>query len=269
MFIILFVIPRVFGLTAASCNVRTCQVIKSKLWRVYSIVCGCCFLIAYPFAITAILTHITLTSESNIFIYIDITNYAATYLFCVAIYLRVMMSTEKLTQSNNLHFTVFDECRALCKQRKDVTFFLYFTNRAFYLYVGNAILNTIKLVENSERLVGVPFIYKILYFLPDMIMASTIIRFRTAVTMYTMCCEQINQVLSECIGRIKSTKCKPLNARFRAVAHVSHTFDKVTERHCKLYSLVKSTETLSGNLLLFSILRTFAHLSSTVILIYI
>lgn len=264
IFIVLYIIPRVFGLTAASCNIRSCKIYKSTCWRIYAIGCACAFTVMYPIAIITILTSIKAHYQGKVFVFIDISNYFATYLFCVAIYLPVMSSSPELIEYINLNFSLYDDCKALCKDRREIMFFLLFTSRAIYLYIGNTVLNTLKLNENSEDLAMVPFIYKCSFFIPDMIMASTMIRFRSAITMYIMCCKRINQAFSECLNSLKTFNGKSANERFRISIRAKYTFDKITECHAKLYSSIKATESLSGNLLIFSILTAFAHLSSTV-----
>lgn len=265
LFIILFLLPRQYGLAAASCRIRTCTAFKSNLWRTYSIVCACLFLVVYPIAIITIQPKMKAISEGHIFVLIDITNYCLMYAFCVAVYLRVISSPTKLINFNNLNFTLFEECKALCKDRREIMFVLLFTTRILYLYLGTTVVNAITLVENEENLKNVSFIFKYTYLVPDLVMASEMIRFRSSIFMGIICCQRINQAFSECIDSLKTSKEKPADERFRIFFRAKHTFHKITDCHAKLYYLAKETEALSGNLLLFSILKAFAHLSTTVI----
>lgn len=267
MFLVLFMIPRQLGLSSASCNLKTRDVQKSKFWRIYSIVCACAFTVVYPFAIIKILESLESTSDAKVFAIIDITNYFATYLFCVTIYLRVLVSSTELLELNNSCVKMFLECRQLYGDQREIVFFLLFATRVLYLYLGNSTLNAATLIHHNQELEDVPFVYKCLYFVPDLVWATTMIRLRSAITMFVFCLKQINQACSKCILALAesvSSDDKPANEQFRHFAHAKHTFDKITDCHSRLFDLVRKTDSIAGNILIFSILKAFAHLSSTV-----
>lgn len=264
IFLVLFMIPRQLGLSSASCNLKTRDVQKSQFWRIYSIICACAFTVVYPFAIIKILESLESTSDAKVFVIIDITNYFATYLFCVTIYLRVLVSSTELLALNNSCVNMFLECRHLCEDKREIGFFLLFATRVLYLYLGNTTLNAVTLIHHSQELEDVPFVYKCLYFVPDLVWATTMIRLRSAITMFVFCLKQINQACSKCIYPLALSDDEPANEQFRHFAHAKHTFDKITDCHSRLFDLVRKTDSIAGNILIFSILKAFAHLSSTV-----
>lgn len=265
LYVIVLLLPRQLGLLAANCNVHTRLMSKSTFWKIYSIVCGCIFSIVYPFAIKVILSKTNALSKSGLFAYIEITNYVAMYLFTVAIYIRIMFSSTKHMNYNNLAFSVLDECKSLCNDRKEFEYILPFVIRVIYLYFGYAILNAINLSEHSDDLSDVPIFYKFLYFMPDLVMASTTIRVHTSIAMQVIGCKCINEAISACLERVKKARnVTSPNERMRIYYRECHTFDKITEVHEKLYTVTRRTEELTSNLMIFSILKAFAHLSSMV-----
>lgn len=264
VFFILYLIPCPFGLTVTSFDHVKCKMCKSTFWNTYSIICACIFSSMYPFAMITIMTSLAPGYEAKIFLLIDIVNYMATYLFCVAIYLSLITSSAKLIKFINGNFEFYDECNLLCEDRRDYGFYASFSIRTLYLYIGNFFLNALKLMEHSENLTMVPLLYKCLYFIPDMIIAATTIRFRSGITVNIMCCKRISQALSECFDRMKESIGKSSIERFRTYAREKHIFDKIVDCHSKMYNLVQATEVLYRNSLIFTTLRAFALLSSTV-----
>lgn len=264
MFLALFMIPRQFGLSTGSCNMKTCKVYASKLWFFHSIAYGLSFSVAYPFAINKILSSMKATSEGKVFVLIDIANYFATYLFCVTIYLRVLSSSNQLIAYNNSCIDIFRECKKLYKGPRETKFFLLFTTRILYLYLGNTILNAITLYQHSDELSDVSFFYKNLFLIPDLIMATTMIRFRSGIAMYVVCCKQINRAFSECLNLVQMSDGKSYDEQKKIFLQAKNTFEKISEVHSKLFNIIREAETLTGNILIFSILKAFAHLSSTV-----
>lgn len=218
----------------------------------------------YPFAMITIMTSLAPGYEGKIFLLIDIVNYMATYLFCVAIYLSLITSSAKLIKFINGNFAFYDECNVLCEDRRDSIANIIFSIRTLYLYIGNFLLNALKLTENRENLAMVPLLYKCLYFIPDIIIAATTIRFRSGITVNIVCCKRISQALSECFDKMKKSIGKSPKERFRVYAREKHTFDKIVDCHGKMYNLVQATEVLYRNSLIFTTLRAFALLSSTV-----
>lgn len=265
LYVIVLLLPRQLGLLAANCNVHTRLMSKSTFWKIYSIICGCIFSIVYPFAIKGILSKTNALSKSGLFAYIEITNYVAMYLFTVAIYIRIVFSSTKHINYNNRAFSVLNECKLLCNDLKDFEYVLPFVIRVIYLYFGYAILNAINLSDHSEDLSAVPIYYKFLFFVPDLVMASTTIRVHTSIAMQVICCKRINEALSECLARVrKARNVTSPNERMRIYCRECQTFDKITDSHAKLYAVTRGTEELTSNLMIFSILKAFAHLSSMV-----
>lgn len=267
LFIILVLLPRQYGLTAASVNVRKCRVFKSNLWRIYSIVCACTFSVMYPFAIFAIQANFKPIFEGKMIVFIDTFNYLTMYVFCVAVYLRVISAPSKFIKFDNMSFTVFYKCKTLCKDKRDIVFFALFTTRVLYLYLGHFVLNTVELTEHSSELTTVPFIYKFFYLVPDIVMASEMIRFRSGIFMGITCCQRINQAFVECFEMLKASNNQPAKERSRIYFRAKYTFDKITDCHSNMFSLVKETESLSGILIILSVLKIFTHLSTTVNLV--
>lgn len=257
-------VPRFFGLSSVKFDMQTCKLSKSNFWRVYIIIYACVFAVSYPFAIIAILAGIRKSSKSRILVYIDVTNYIATYIFCLAVYLNLAIASTKGMILFNAISALWDECKVLCKDNREFKYLFNFILQALYLYIGNVVLNAITLAEYSESLTMVPFVYKFLYYFPDLIMATSMLRFRSIFSLFVMCCQRINQAFSECMHHLEECDDKSSDERLNTIFRARYTFDKIAQSQENLYHSIKGNAALFGALVIFSILKAFAHLSSTV-----
>lgn len=264
VFTVLFIIPRQLGVSTASFDVKTRLLYKSKFWQIHATIFALTFAISYPFAINSIISRLKAAAEGKVYMLIDIGNYGSTYVFCVIIYLRVLTSTDMLIKFSNKCIEIFGECRNLATDNKEKGFFILFIARVSYLYLGGAALNAVNLEMFGEDIATVPFAFKMIYFIPDLVMATTMIRFRSAISLFTRCCRQINQALVECTALLETSEGKLEKDRIEIILRAKRNFDHIAEIHAKLFNLIRETEILAGNVLIFSILKAFAHLSSTV-----
>lgn len=253
------VAPRQFGLLAANCNIQTRQMSKSKIWLVYSVLCGCLFTIFYPMSIQAISLK-----TNGIFTFIEITNHAAMYFFVLVAFIRIAIFPTNHANYSNLGFATFDQCKTIYPDNREKSFIIPLTIRVIYLYLGYAALNAISLVRHSENLETVPFLYILIYFAPDLVMGSSMLRFHTTVAMQIICCTRINQALSECMDRVQRCYIKNPPKRLKFLRKEYRTFIQITKCYGQLYELSLKTEKIASLLLLFYILKAFAHISSMV-----
>lgn len=219
-------------------------------------------MIAYPFAIFAISSRTK--TDGDIFVFIEITNYAAMYLFTVAVFCRIAIYAKTHIDYINSGFSITEKCKSLCNDNREVPLILPLVIRVIYLYFGYTTLNVITLMQNSENLTSVPLIYKFTYFVPDLVMANTMIRFHMTIVLQQLCCKRINQALSECMEMMKNSSIKSTLKNPQIQIYVKKKFDKIIECHSILYGVTRGTEVLAGSVLIFYILKAFAHLSSMV-----
>lgn len=264
LFIIVMVIPRQFGLLAANCNIQTRQLSHSRFWLAYSTVWGCFFTIIYPLSIQAISLK-----TNGIFTFIEITNHAAMYIFVLIAFIRIAIFSTNHSNYSNLGFATFDKCKTICPDNREKSFIAPLTIRVIYLYVGYAVLNAISLMQQGENLEAVPFLYKLIYFTPDLVMACSMLRYHTTVAMQIICCTRVNQALSECMDRVQRCYIKNPSKRLRFFCKEYQTFHQITNCYTQLYELSRKTEKLVSLLMSFYILKAFAHVSSMVSLLVI
>lgn len=265
--IVNLLVPRQFGLLAMHCDFRTSHISKSNFWLIYSIIFACIFSVSYPFAIMMIWEKTNTLSDGSLIAFIEISNHIAMYLVTVAIYIRITCTATHHMNYTNFVYATFNECRTLCNDRRELEYVFSLIIRTTYLYFGYGFLNARKLYQHSDVLNTIPILYKFVYFLPDLVMGNTLLRIHTTFAIQTMSCERINEALSECIDNmIKANRITSTSERLRIYSESSRTFDKLTELHAKIYKITRGTEELTSNLMIFSISKTFAHLSSTVII---
>lgn len=259
LFIIVMLVPRQFGLLAANCDIQRRQLIHSKIWLAYSILCGCFFTITYPLSIQ------TISLKTNgIFTFIEITNHAAMYFFVLVAFIRIAIFSRYHANYTNLGFATFDQCKTIYPDNREKAFIIPITIRLIYLYLGYAALNVISLMQHSENLETVPSLYILIYFAPDVVMACSMLRFHTTVAMQIICCNRINQALSECMDRVQRTYIKNPSKRFKFYLKEYETFNQIIECYRQLYELSRKTERLVSLLMLFYVLKAVAHISSMV-----
>lgn len=261
LFISVLLIPRQFGLFAANCDFRTRLVSKSLFWYMYSILFGCIFSISYPLAIYSMISNRKIPADSKVYIIVETINYAAMYLFAVIIYIRVIFSVTQFTNCNNLAFTTLDQCRALCKDDRSI---FYVVPLALYRYLIYTALNAIALTLFSEDLKTVSFFYKFIYFIPDIVMANTMVRIQTVISVQIISCQRVNQAFSECLIMVKKSSRKSQVERHKISYQAKRNFEKITECHTKIYDVTKITSELTANLIILTILKAFVHISSMV-----
>lgn len=253
------VLPRQFGLLAANCNIHTRQMSHSKIWLTYSLLCGCLFTIIYPLSIQAISLK-----TNGIFTFIEITNHAAMYLFVLVAFLRIAVFSTNHSNYSNYAFATFDLCKTLYPDNRENSFIIPLTVRVVYLYLGYAVLNAITLLQHSENLETVPYLYQLVYLVPDLVMACSMLRFHTTVALQIICCTRINQALSECMDRVQRCYIENPIKRLKFFRREYKLFNQITKCYRQLYELSRKTEKIASLLMLFYILKAFAHISSMV-----
>lgn len=264
IFVVIILLPRHFGLLSGSCNIQTRQISQSKFWRIYALFCGFSFTILYPLSIYTISPKIKAISQVNVFTFIEISNHVATYVFSVAVFVTVVCGSAKHIHFMNFAFSTFDQCKELVYGNKENAFLLSFAVRVIYLYFGYATLNAVSLIQYQEHLESVPFIYKCVYFAPDMVMASTMLRFHTAISVQVICCHRLNKAFSECMDRVKQSRMELPTKRFKTQFYARQQFGKIVKCHSRLYEFSRKSEELASILMLFYVLKAFAYISSMV-----
>lgn len=263
-FVMVLLIPRQLGLLGLSSNIRTRQMSRSQIWLFYSIACGFTFSITYPMAIHSILSNNKELSECMTHFVIEVVNHITMYLFSMAIYLRSVISIENHMKYNNLAFKTLDKCAKLCTDKRENAFILPFVIRVICSYLGYITLNVVTLTQIAENLRTLPILYIAIYFIPDLIMTSTMIRVGTAISMQILSCQRVNQSFFECMNLVnKSFKKSPVEQMkmgFRAL----HRFNRISEHHIKVCDLTRKTKDLTSSLVISSILKAFVHISSLV-----
>lgn len=254
-------VPRQLGLLGLSANIRTRQMSRSQFWLFYSIASGCTFSITYPMAIHSILSNNNELSEFTTHFLIEVVNYITMYLFSTAIYLRIAISIENHMKYNNFAFKTLDKCATLCTDKRENTFILPFVIRVIYSYLGYITLNVVTLTQITENLRTLPFLYIFIYFIPDLIMTSTMIRVGTAISMQILSFQRVNQAFFDCMHLVnKSFKKSPVE-QMKMGFSALHRFNRITEHHIKIYDLTRKTKDLTSSLVISSILKTFVHIS--------
>lgn len=265
LFVIILILPRQFGLLAARSDLKTQQLYHSFYWRIYSILCILVFAITYPIAIWSILSIKDVTPENKVHLVIEIINHIAMYLFSMLIYIRALFTIALHMDYSNSSFKILNECKALCADNRETAHIFPLAIRVIFSFAGYVVLNAIALMENGENLQKTPIFYVFIYFIPDYVAASTLVRVATSISMQVISCERIGQAFSECMSTVRKSFKKSTLQRLRIDAQANQRFDRITECHSNVYELTRRIEKLTSNLVICSIMKIFIHIATMVI----
>lgn len=262
-----FLLPRYFGLLSLSYDFKAGRLIPSLPWLIVCNLSGILFIGIYPFAATAIVKNRALrdNEDNGIGRIMDVSQYVIWYVLSVSVYIRQMYFSKQQMHLMNRVISFYRECETLCEEKVQVGEFLYpFILRGIYSYCGYAILNSLILVYFFDDLSQVNFIYKIAYFVPNIAITTTTIRFHSGVMQLTICGRCINRAFSQCIERVNAAHNKS-SAEFEQVCSLAmERFDLLTTYHEEWYKVARLMEKGLSLLMLFTVTNAFMNLTSTV-----
>lgn len=266
-FIFNFFVPRCFGLVSLRIDLHAERLVYSRHWLIICNICGLLFIGIYPFAAMEIIKNRTLRDNEDNCIgrIMDVSQYVVWYILSVSVFCRQMYFSKRQMHMTNRTIIFYRQCETLCDVKVKVGEFIYpFIFRGIYSYVGYAILNHLILVYFFGDLSQVNFVYKFAYFIPNIVITTTTIRFHSGVMQLTICGRNINRAFSQCIESVNAAHNRPTDELENVCALARERFDLLTTYHDEWYKIARLMEKGLSLLMLFAVTNVFMNLTSTV-----
>lgn len=266
MFLINFVVPRMFGLLPLKHNVDTLYLSRSKLWYIYCLIIAGTYLFVYPVALNHIISSRTENNDSGIAQIVEKLHYCATYILGIAVYIRQLFFTNTVANFINNGIDFYSRAEQLYPNLKGgiLEFAIVYIGRAVYSYVGYSLVNYLTLTYFYGELKNANYFYMVLYFLPDIILTSTAIRFHSTIIIQIVVLRRINAAFARCIEQINAGKNKPPLERAKDFTRIASEFDRIAIYYEQIWVFRKSIDYIFSNIILFAILNAFMNLTCVV-----
>lgn len=263
-----FMVPQQFGLLSACFDSHAQRLVPSWGWLIFSNVIGHMFVCIYPIAVVQIIQHRTSHSDgddSSISRKIEVLQHATMYVVSVAVFVQQMYFSKLQLNTVNRGLTFYHRCEALCGDDINIAEYIYpYVLRASSSYIGYAVLNFFTIFDLYGELSPVNFIYKIAFFMPNIVITTTTIRFHSAVLMLTVGGRWINQAFHDCIESVNRTQNGTQAKQQRACQLAVERFEFIVTYHAEWYAIAGAMEKGQSILMLLAVTNNVINLTSTV-----
>lgn len=266
-YILDFLVPRCFGLLSLRFNSDTEQFQSSHFWLIVCNLWGLVFIGIYPFAAIRIITNRPpLDNEDNTIGQLMFRlHFVMTYVMSASVFIRQMLFSKHIMHSTNRLKRLCRQCETLSEEKMDVGEFIYsFIVRAFYSYSGFAAINCLALMIYFGDLSKVHLFYKIVYFMPNIVITTATISFHSGLMQLTICGRRLNREFKRCIKNINAAHNKPTTEFEQVCASTMRRFDYLTTFHgewCEIAHMVEKGLSLP---MLLIVISTIFNLTTTV-----
>lgn len=259
--------PRYFGLLALRYDYNAGRLVPSRLWLTICILTGLLFIGIYPFAAIEIIKNRTFRDNevNGIGRIMDVSQYVIGYVLAVSVFIQQMFFSTQQMHLTNRAVMFYRQCETLCEEKISVGEFIYpFILRGICSYCGYAILNSLILFYFFDDLSQVNVIYKMAYFMPNIVITTTAIRFHWGMMHLTICGRRINRAFSICIESVNAAHNKS-TAEFEHVCSAAiEVFELLTTFHTEWCKIARKIEKGLSLLMLFTVINAFMSLTATV-----
>lgn len=262
-----YLVPRCIGLRSLHYDFDEEKFVPSRLWLTVCNLCGLFFIVVYPFAAIELVKFRPLreTEDNSVGRIIVVSHYIFLYLLSVAVFLRQMWLSKHQMQSINRYIHFYRQCEKLGDERMDVAEYIYpFIFRGIYSYFGYIFVNYLVLEYMYDDLSHVNVIYIFLYFVPNVVIITTLIRFHSGMMQLTVCGRRLNREFSRCIESINAVHLKS-TAEFQQVCmSAMRRFEYLTSFHGEWYEIARIIEKDLSPVMIFTVINSFFNLTQSV-----
>lgn len=263
-----FVLPRLFGLLSVYYDSHAHRLRPSRGWLIYCNVIGHLFVCIYPVAFMQIIAHRTSHrdgDDSSVSRNIEIFQYAIMYVLSVAVFIRQMYFSKLQLSTVNRGLIFYHRCLALGDDGINGTTHIYaYFVRAIVSYIGYAVLNFFTIFHFYGEMPQVNFIYKIVFFMPNIAITTTTIRFHAAIMMLTVSGRRINRAFHDCIESVNRTQNRTRAQQQRACEKATDRFEFIITCHAEWDAIKRIMAQSLSVLMLFTVINNTINLTSTV-----
>lgn len=262
-----FLGPQKFGLLSAHYDTRVHQLIPSRGWLIFCNLIGHAFICIYPIAIAQIMQHRRSfdDDDSGLSRKIEILPYAIMYLLSVFVYVRQMYFSKHQMNTVNRGLMFYQRCKTLSGHDMNTTNRIYpCILRAIFSHIGYGLLNFLTIFHFYGDLPEVSFVYKIAFFMPNIVITTTTIRFHSAIVLLTAGGRRINEAFNDCIESVNGTQNAMRTKQLRACQLATERFEYIVTYHAEWYAMAGIIEKGLSILMLFTCTNVGINLTSTV-----
>lgn len=266
-YVLCFMVPKFFGLQSLRYDLNVDRLVPSRPLLIICNLCGLLFIIIYPFAATKIIENRTLRDNENNSMgqIMDVAQYVIWYVLSVCVFIRQMFMSKLQMKVVNRFIKFYRLCESLGEEKMEVDELLYpFILRGIYSYLGYAILNCLVLTYFFGDLSHVNFVYKFAFFIPNIAITTTTIRFHTGIMQLTICGKRINRQFGNCIECINTANNKSSSEFKRICTSAMERFDYLTMYHAEWYEIARMMEKGLSLLMTLTVTNAFWILTTTV-----
>lgn len=252
-----------FGLLPLRYDVNQLKMTISKFWHSYCLIVSLLFVFAYPFALVHIINNRTENNDSGIAQIVEKLHYCATYAMAISVYIRQIFFS-RTTQSfinNGMDFYSRVENSYPNQKFAYMEFTIPYVSRAVYSYIGYTFVNYLTLTYFYGELKNINYLFVCLYFLPDIVITSTNIRFHSAIIMQTMTLRRLNTAFTSCINSINRRHGKSTYERKKYFVKICEQFNMITIFHEQIWAFRSTSDRLFSNIVLCAIINAFMNLT--------
>lgn len=266
IFIINFLIPFLFGLLPLRYDVKKLRLARSRFWYIYCLIMSSLLAFVYPFALLHILNNRMENNDIGIAQIVEKLHYCATFVLAISVYIRQIFFTRTLVNFINNGIEYYSRVESAFPNQKiaSLEFAIPYIGRAFYSYLGYTFVNYLALTHFYGELKNVNYLFVCLYFLPDIVITSTAIRFHSMIIMQTLTMRRLNAAFSDCIDRINRRDGKSPYERKKELSGLCDRFDEITIFHDQIWTFRSTADRLFSNIILFAIINAFMNLTCVV-----
>lgn len=267
MSVLNFLVAQPFGLLSACYDSQTNRLMPSRGWLIFCSLIGHAFICIYPIAVAQIMQHRKSLhdDDSGLSRKIEILQHAIMYLLSVFVYVRQMYFAKHQMNTVNRGLIFYQRCKTLGGDDMNTANYIYpCILRAIFSYIGYALLNFLSIFHFYGDLAQVSFVYKIAFFMPNIVITTTTIRFHSAVVLLTVGGIRINRAFRNCIESVNRTQNAMRAKQLRACQLATERFEYIVTYHGEWYAMASIMEKGLSILMLCTCTNIVINLTSTV-----
>lgn len=264
---LMFLVPQQLGLLSACYDLQAHRLMPSRRRLIFCNMIGHAFICIYPIAVARIMQHRTSFDDDDTSLSrkLEILQHAIMYLLSVVVYVRQMYFSRLQINTLNRGLIFYERCETLGGDDMNTANYIYpCIVRAIVSYIGYALLNFLTIFHFYGNLAQVSFVYKIAFFMPNIVISSTTIRFHSAVVLLTVGGSRINRAFCDCIESVNRTQHGMRAKQLRSCQLAAERFEYIVTYHAEWYAMSGIMEKGSSILMLFMCTNNVIDLTSSV-----
>ena len=266
MFVVNFLFPRLIGMVPLTYDRQALRANLSRFWYIFCLLFGSIYIIFYPFTLFDLIFVDDRFNDGgkSILKVTRMLHHLTKYILTIVIYVRQIFYSQEMMEYINAGIKVYRRIQPVAPGilglRKHVLPFFF---RAIFSSLGCTIKSVAKFKFLKNSPIGADW-FKALYFLPDLVITSTSVRFHSTLVVQNICYRRLNSAFKECVEEINQMRNQSPSYRMRVFCETCDRFDYLAVLYDELYRFTKATERMMSMIILMSIANAFMNLTMAV-----